>query len=216
MRWASSSVWGDFVVLVTESAGCFHPGQDGLVDAEYLHECGEFGMPVVGREGAGVNKRDPESPAEADGTTGLFTALGKMVKLLRERKGLTQKEFGALVGYGPDTISAMEGRTDAAPRAAGEDRRNPGCRGPVEGGHPGGQGGDGEGSDPPSGVVSALRRAGGGGRIAVRLQHDGCAGAASDGGLRAAVFTQRHPPLDEETIEKRVADRLSRQQLFEK
>jgi hypothetical protein len=31
-----------------------------------------------------------------------------------------------------------------------------------------------------------------------------------------AVFTQRHPPLDEETIEKRVADRLSRQQLFEK
>lgn len=30
-----------------------------------------------------------------------------------------------------------------------------------------------------------------------------------------AVFTQRHPPLDEETIEKRVADRLSRQQIFE-
>jgi hypothetical protein len=29
------------------------------------------------------------------------------------------------------------------------------------------------------------------------------------------VFTQRHPPLDEETIEKRVADRLSRQQIFE-
>ncbi|WP_218780804.1 DUF5753 domain-containing protein, partial [Streptomyces reticuliscabiei] len=31
-----------------------------------------------------------------------------------------------------------------------------------------------------------------------------------------AVFTQRHPPHDEATIEKLVADRLSRQQLFER
>lgn len=53
-------------------------------------------------------ERRPETPAEADGTTGLFTALGKMLKRLRERKGLTQKEFGVLVGYGPDAISSME------------------------------------------------------------------------------------------------------------
>ena len=52
--------------------------------------------------------RRPETPAESEGTTEFFTALGKMLKLLRERKGLTQKEFGQLIGYGPDAISAME------------------------------------------------------------------------------------------------------------
>lgn len=55
-----------------------------------------------------MGERRPETPAEADGTAGLFVALGKMVRLLRERKGLTQKEFGELVGYGPDAVSAME------------------------------------------------------------------------------------------------------------
>jgi hypothetical protein len=45
-----------------------------------------------------TDERRPETPAEADGTTGLFTALGKMMKRLRERRGLTQKEFGQLVG----------------------------------------------------------------------------------------------------------------------
>ncbi|MFE9453578.1 helix-turn-helix transcriptional regulator [Streptomyces sp. NPDC006739] len=53
-------------------------------------------------------ERRPEAPAEADGTTGLFVALGKQLRLLRERAGLTQKEFGQLVSYGPDQISAME------------------------------------------------------------------------------------------------------------
>lgn len=38
----------------------------------------------------------------------MFVALGKMLKFLRERKGLTQTEFGELAGYGPDAISAME------------------------------------------------------------------------------------------------------------
>ena len=55
-----------------------------------------------------MRDRRPETPAEAEGTTGLFTALGKMLRLLRERRGLTQKEFGELVAYGPDQISAME------------------------------------------------------------------------------------------------------------
>lgn len=55
-----------------------------------------------------MGERRPETPAEAEGATGLFVALGKMLRFLRERKGLTQTEFGELVGYGPDAISAME------------------------------------------------------------------------------------------------------------
>lgn len=55
-----------------------------------------------------ADERRPETPAEADGTTGLFTTVGKLLKLLRERAGLTQKELGEAVGYGPDAIGAME------------------------------------------------------------------------------------------------------------
>jgi DNA-binding transcriptional regulator YiaG len=53
-------------------------------------------------------ERRPETPAEVDGTTGFFIALGRQLKVLRERKGITQKEFGDLVGYGPDAVSSME------------------------------------------------------------------------------------------------------------
>lgn len=39
---------------------------------------------------------------------GVFAMVGRQLKLLRERAGLSQSEFGALVRYGPDHISAME------------------------------------------------------------------------------------------------------------
>lgn len=70
-------------------------------------------------------ERKPETPAEEEGTTGLFTALGKMLKRLRERAGLTQKQFGEIVGYGPDAISAMERGADHEARVASERGRNP-------------------------------------------------------------------------------------------
>jgi hypothetical protein len=41
-----------------------------------------------------VHERKPETPAEADGTTGVFTAVGKLLKLLRERAGLTTEGPG--------------------------------------------------------------------------------------------------------------------------
>jgi transcriptional regulator with XRE-family HTH domain len=43
-----------------------------------------------------------------DETTDLYRAIGRQIKLLRERAGLTQREFGALVGYGLHQISAVE------------------------------------------------------------------------------------------------------------
>ncbi|MFD4599127.1 helix-turn-helix domain-containing protein [Streptomyces sp. NPDC058464] len=161
-------------------------------------------------------ERRPETPAEAEGTTGLFSALGKQLKLLRERKGLTQKEFGALVGYGPDAISAMERgvRVPQPDMLVKADEL-------LEGGGL-------LGAAVPE-LKEAMKRA--------RTRHPewyrGYAGLEAEAvslydystmgvlGLlqtedySRAVFTQRHPPLDEDTIEKRVADRLSRQQIFE-
>ncbi|RZU16920.1 helix-turn-helix transcriptional regulator [Streptomyces sp. BK239] len=161
--------------------------------------------------------RRPETPAEADGTTGLFTALGKMLKRLRERKGLTQKEFGQLVGYGPDAISAMERgvrlirpevleQADVLLDAGGmlkdaipEVRE---AMGRVRTRHPEWYRG-----------YAALEAE------AVELHF--YANHAVHGLLQTldhahAVFAKRRPLLSEATIEQRVADRLTRQQIFER
>ncbi len=60
-------------------------------------------------------ERRPETPAEADGTIELFSTMGKMLRRLRERAGLTQKEFGVM-GTGPIRSGRWSGAC--------------GCRGP--------------------------------------------------------------------------------------
>ncbi|MEV5885149.1 helix-turn-helix transcriptional regulator [Streptomyces sp. NPDC052020] len=162
-------------------------------------------------------ERRPETPAEAEGTTGLFTALGKMLKLLRERKGLTQKEFGQLVGYGPDAVSAME-RGVRVPRPELLEKADEilDAGGLLKQAIPE--------------VKEAMKRA----RTrhpewyrgyavleaeAVELHH--YSNHAVHGLLQTedharAVFAKRRPFLSEETIEKRVLDRLSRQQIFDR
>ncbi|MER5372310.1 helix-turn-helix transcriptional regulator [Streptomyces sp. NPDC002553] len=162
-------------------------------------------------------ERRPETPAEADGTTGLFTALGKMLKRLRERKGLTQKEFGQLVGYGPDAISAMErgvrlirpevleqadGLLDAGGMLKDAIPEVREAMGRVRTRHPEWYRG-----------YAALEAE------AVELHH--YSSHALHGLLQTeahahAVFAKRRPLLSQETIDKRVVDRLSRQQIFER
>ncbi|MFJ8112625.1 helix-turn-helix domain-containing protein [Streptomyces sp. NPDC096132] len=164
-----------------------------------------------------TDERRPETPAEADGTTGLLTALGKMLKLLRERKGLTQKEFGELVGYGPDAISAMERgvrtirpevleKADELLEAGGlllqaiPELREAMAK--VRTRHPEWYRG-----------YAALEAE------AVELHH--YCSYAMHGLLQTeqhahAVFAKRRPVMNEEMIEKRVADRLERQLLFER
>ncbi|WP_054238680.1 helix-turn-helix transcriptional regulator [Streptomyces sp. NBC_00723] len=161
--------------------------------------------------------RRPETPAEADGTTGLFTALGKMLKLLRERKGLTQKEFGELVGYGPDAISAMErGVRTIRPEVLEKADELLDAGGLFKEAIPE--------------VREAMSR--------VRTRHpewyrsyaaleaearelhfyanQGVPGLLQTADYARAVFSQRRPLLNEETIEKRIADRLSRQLVFDR
>jgi transcriptional regulator with XRE-family HTH domain len=49
-----------------------------------------------------------ESYDEGELSADLMRAVGKQVKLLRERAGLTQKELGDKVGYGGDLVSSLE------------------------------------------------------------------------------------------------------------
>jgi transcriptional regulator with XRE-family HTH domain len=198
-------------------AGSLYPDQEGRDDAGYLYDCAECGVRVVVREGADVSKRGPETPAEADGTTGLFTAVGKMLRLLRERKGLTQKEFGALVGYGPDAISAIErGVRTPQPDLLEKADEILDAGGLLREVIP----------EVQAAMTKARTRHPEWYRDYAGLEAEavslydystmGVLGLLQTEDYARAVFTQRHPPLDEETIEKRVADRLSRQQLFEK
>ncbi|MEV7755286.1 MULTISPECIES: helix-turn-helix domain-containing protein [Streptomyces] len=148
---------------------------------------------------------------------GVFAMVGRQLKLLRERAGLSQPEFGALVGYGPDQISAME-RGVRTPRPDFLVKADPilNANGLLIAVIPD--------------VEDAMRRA--------RTRHpdwyrDHAAmeaeaeelhhycGHAVHGLLQTeaharALFAKHRPFLSEETIEKRVADRLSRQQVFER
>ncbi|MEW2558382.1 helix-turn-helix domain-containing protein [Streptomyces griseorubiginosus] len=164
-----------------------------------------------------MSERRPDTPAEADGTAGLFVALGKMVKLLRERKGLTQKEFGELVGYGPDAVSAMErGVRTLRPEVLLKADELLDAGGLLK--------------EVLPEVEDAMTRArtrhpewyrsyAGLEAEAVELHfyaNHGVPGLLQTEDYARAVFSKRRPLLDEETIEKRVTDRLSRQLVFER
>lgn len=162
-------------------------------------------------------ERRPETPAEADGTIELFSTLGKMLRRLRERAGLTQKEFGQMVGYGPDQISAME-RGVRVPRPdfleKADEILNAG----------------GLLTDAIEDVERAMSKR----RTrhpewyrsyaaleaeAVELHHycsHALHGLLQTEDYMRAVFVKRRPLLTEDAIEKRVSDRLSRQQVFDR
>ncbi|MFF3917682.1 helix-turn-helix domain-containing protein [Streptomyces sp. NPDC001852] len=164
-----------------------------------------------------MEERRPETPAEANGSAAVFVVLGKQLKLLRERAGLSQREFGGLVGYGPDQISAME-RGVRTPRPEflkqADELLNA----------------EGLFIEVIPQVEEAMSRA----RTrhpewyrsyaameaeAVELHHynnHAVQGLLQTKEHARAVFAKRRPFLDEETIEKRVADRLSRQQVFQR
>ncbi len=164
-----------------------------------------------------VREEQPERPVEADGTAHLFRALGKQIKLLREAAGLHQRELAAVTHVGESLISSMERgvRTPQPEFLEAADEALDG-RGMLKVAIPE--------------VRAALSRS----RTrhpdwfrdyakaeAESTQLHDYSNQAVPGLLQTpeyarAIFTQRRPLLDEETIETRVADRLSRQQIFER
>ncbi|TKA11960.1 helix-turn-helix domain-containing protein [Actinacidiphila oryziradicis] len=171
-----------------------------------------------GREDQGRGRdgeRRPEPPEDADGATDLFRAIGKQVKLLRERAGLTQKELGDRLGYGEDQIGSVErGRRTPLPEFLDTADELLGAGGLLKAAK--------------DDVVRAKARA----RVkhpawfrdyarleaeAVEL-HDystlALPGLLQTEGHARTVFASRQPLLDEETIEQRVSARLARQEIL--
>jgi transcriptional regulator with XRE-family HTH domain len=159
----------------------------------------------------------PETPSQEDGTAHLFSALGKQIKALREHRGLKQSELAAAVNFGADLISAIErGVRTPQPDLLSAADEALGAHGMLRATIPD--------------VVEALKknrtRHPDWYRNYAKLEaealelHDysnqTILGLLQTESYARAVFSQRRPLLDEETIEKRVADRLSRQQVFQK
>ncbi|MFI0980177.1 helix-turn-helix domain-containing protein [Streptomyces sp. NPDC021093] len=160
---------------------------------------------------------NPETPPQEDGTAHLFSALGKQIKALREYRGMKQTELATAVNFGADLISSIERgvRTPQPDLLIAAD--------PVLGAH-------GTLLVAVPDVRKALARS--------RTRHPSWYRDQADFEKKAleihhysnqvvhgllqteayarAIFTQRRPLLSEETVEKRVADRLSRQEVLEK
>ncbi|MGW7351792.1 helix-turn-helix domain-containing protein [Streptomyces sp. NPDC054784] len=158
---------------------------------------------------------DPTDEDAGDGAVDLFRALGRQIKLLRERAGLTQRELGDRLGYGENLISSVErGRRVAQPElldavdelldaggllsAAKEDVERAKAKARVK--H-------------PAWFRDYARLE----REAAEL-HSYCShviqGLIQTEEHTRALYGMRMPLLDEETIEVRVAARLERQELL--
>ncbi|MHB9854801.1 helix-turn-helix domain-containing protein [Streptomyces krungchingensis] len=156
-------------------------------------------------EEAGQREQQPED----DPGTGIVTAFGRQLKLLRVRAGLERAEFGSRVGYAADTVASIE-----------QGRRIPQARFIERADEVLGAGG----------VLAALKEEVGRAqypaffRDAARLETDAhelflYAVQAVPGLLQTEEYTRallamRRPLLDEDTIEQRVASRLLRQEIF--
>ncbi|MFE6977840.1 Scr1 family TA system antitoxin-like transcriptional regulator [Streptomyces sp. NPDC057682] len=159
----------------------------------------------------------PERPTETDGTAHLFKAVGKQLKVLRERAGLSQRELGQVMHCGEDLISAME-RGVRTPQpdflvrvddvlgangvlaAAADEVRDALSRARTR--HP----------DWFRNYAREEAEA----VVLHEYSNQTIPGLLQTESYARAVFTQRRPLLDEATIEKRVADRIARQTLFDK
>ncbi|WP_189545424.1 helix-turn-helix domain-containing protein [Streptomyces gelaticus] len=159
----------------------------------------------------------PERPAESDGTAHLFKALGKQIKVLRERAGMSQKDLGLAAHCGEDLISAME-RGVRTPQPEFLIRVDPllGACGVLCAAV----------DEVREALTRARTRHPDWFRNYARVEAEALAlhdysnqavpGLLQTEAYARALFTQRRPLLDEETIEKRVADRLDRQRIFDR
>ncbi|MFG3347023.1 helix-turn-helix domain-containing protein [Streptomyces sp. NPDC048018] len=166
---------------------------------------------------SGNEEERPERPSEVDGTAHLFRALGKMIKVLRRNAGLSQAELAEATHCSEDLISALERgvrtpqpdfllRADPVLGAGGvltaavDDVREALARARVR--HP----------DWFQDFAKAEAEA-----VAMHYYEvQAVPGILQTPSYARFLFENRRPMLDEETIEKRIADRISRQAILDK
>ncbi|MEU6811493.1 helix-turn-helix transcriptional regulator [Streptomyces sp. NPDC046831] len=151
----------------------------------------------------------PQRRPEDEPGTGVVTAFGRQLKLLRTRAGLERAEFGKRLGYSADTVASIE-----------QGRRIPQAQFIEKADEVLGAGG----------VLRALKEEVGRAqypaffRDMARLEAGAITlhvyGALAVPGLlqtedyARAVFTMRRPLLDDEVVEQRIGARLERQEIF--
>lgn len=163
---------------------------------------------MTGRE----QGRPAEGPGGDDGTPDvILRAIGKQIKLLRERAGLTQAEFGLRIGYGEEQVSSVErGRRPPKPQfiEAAEEVLHAG------------------------GLLHALLPEIEQARYPARFRdfprweadavqihmYDTMLvpGPLQTEEYALAIYRMRRPPMDEETIEQHVAARMARRGIFDR
>ncbi|WP_199548958.1 helix-turn-helix transcriptional regulator [Streptomyces sp. N35] len=159
----------------------------------------------------------PERPVEADGTAHLFRALGKQIKVLREVAGLHQRELAAATHVGESLVSSIErGVRTPQPEFLHAADEVLDARGVLKAAIP----------EAREALARSRTRHPDWFRDYAKAEaeatqlHDysnqAVPGLLQTPDYARAIFTQRRPLLDEETIETRVADRLSRRQVFER
>ncbi|WP_074993394.1 helix-turn-helix domain-containing protein [Streptomyces prasinopilosus] len=154
----------------------------------------------------------PGPPEDTDGLVDLNRAVGRQVKLLRERAGMTQKELGDRLGYGEDLVSSLErGRRTPQPefldaaddlldaggllKATKEDVARAKARARVR--H-------------PAWFRDYARLEAEAVEVNFYNNHD-IPGLFQTERRTRALYEMRKPLLEEETIEQRVASRMDRQ-----
>ncbi|URN17270.1 MULTISPECIES: helix-turn-helix domain-containing protein [Streptomyces] len=162
-------------------------------------------VPGGGEDGADERRSEP------DVNSGVLRVFGRQLKRFRLRAGLERPEFGAVTGYSVSTIAAYEqGRRVPPPRFIDQADEVLDAGGVLQ--------------EMKEEVARAQYPAFF--RDAARLEGEAVelwvyATQAVPGLLQTeeymrAVFGMWRPPLDEETVEQRVAARLARQQIFER
>ncbi|MFC9324547.1 helix-turn-helix domain-containing protein [Kitasatospora sp. NPDC057015] len=157
----------------------------------------------------------PEPPDDPEGATDFLRAIGKQVKLLRERAGLTQKELGDRLGYGEDQISSLErGRRTPQPEFLDAADELLGAGGLLKAAK----------EDVARAKAKARVKHPEWFRDYARLELEAVElnfystltvpGLLQTEEYARTTFTVRQPLFDEETIEQRVAARLARQQIL--
>lgn len=170
--------------------------------------------PASANEGDG--ERRPEPGEDEDAPADLFRAVGRQIRLLRERAGLTQRELGEHLAYGEDLISSLErGRRTPQPEFLEAADELLGANGMLKATK----------DDVARARARARVRHPAWFRDYARLEGEAVEisffstltvpGLLQTEAYARAIFTAYQPLLDEATIERRTAARLSRQEALD-